>query len=117
MLFRSAAELGALWLAAVWRGDLELPTAAQQRECIEQIRSWKREHVQFEPSRSCAVSTRFQQYIDAILIELGQTPYRKLPNPFAEIFARYGGSDYSGIVERVRNEPPPEPRQCHPFIT
>lgn len=113
----AAAELGALWLAAVWRGDLELPSAAQQRECIDQIRSWKREHVQFEPSRSCAVSTRFQQYIDAILIELGQTPYRKLPNPFAEIFARYGGGDYSGIVERVRNEPPPEPRQCHPFIT
>ena len=113
----AAAELGALWLAAVWRGDIELPARDDQLRCIADIQTWKREFVQYEPSRSCAVSTRFQQYIDAVLLEMGETPYRKLPNPVAEVFSRYGGSDYSGIVDHVLAHPPDAPRQCQPFIT
>ena len=66
---------------------------------MDRIREWKRANIQFEPSRSVAVNTRFQQYIDILLKELGVSPYRKLPNVFAEIFGRYGSSDYTKIVE------------------
>jgi dimethylaniline monooxygenase (N-oxide forming) len=110
-----AAEIGALWLGAALRGDLELPDAATQLQSIDSIRQWKRDHVTFEPSRSCAVSTRFQQYIDALLRELGISPYRKMPNIFAECFVRYGGADYDGIVDRVVDHPPQEPRSVCQF--
>jgi hypothetical protein len=102
-------------LGAALRGDLELPDAATQLQSIDSIRQWKRDHVTFEPSRSCAVSTRFQQYIDALLRELGISPYRKMPNIFAECFVRYGGADYDGIVDRVVDNPPQEPRSVCQF--
>jgi hypothetical protein len=72
---------------------------------IENVRAWKRENIKFENARSCAVSTRFQQYIDILLKELQISPYRKLPNPVAELFSRYEASDYRGVFEeyeRVR---------------
>jgi dimethylaniline monooxygenase (N-oxide forming) len=68
------------------------------------IRDWKRENIKFENARSCAVSTRFQQYIDILLKELEVSPYRKLPNVFAEIFSRYGASDYKGIFEEYERK-------------
>ena len=94
-----SAEIGALWLAALWRGELTLPPAEQMERDIEHIRAWKREHIHFEPSRACAVNTRFQQYLDIMLTDLGQSPYRKLPNLFAEIFAPYRPADYAGVVD------------------
>jgi hypothetical protein len=66
---------------------------------IEYVREWKRANIKFENARSCAVSTRFQQYIDVLLKELQVSPYRKLPNPVAELFSRYGASEYRGIYE------------------
>ena len=63
------------------------------------VRGWKRAHVHFEPSRSCAVNTRFQQHLDLLLRDLGLRPYRKLPNLPAELFMRYGPLDYAGLVE------------------
>jgi hypothetical protein len=66
---------------------------------IEAIRDWKRENIRFEYARSCAVSTRYQQYIDILLKELGVSPYRKMPNIFAEVFDRYEAADYQGIYE------------------
>ena len=44
-------------------------------------------------------NTRFQQYNDIILKDLGLNPYRKMPNVFAELFAGYGAGDYEGVVE------------------
>ena len=32
-------------------------------------------------------------------MELGVSPYRKLPNPLAEPFSRYEASDYKGVFE------------------
>lgn len=105
-----AAELAAVWLCAVLRGDLKLPEAAAQERSILAMREWKREHIHFEPSRSCAVSTRFQQHIDTLLKDLGVSPYRKMPNIFAEALQRYGASDYAGIVQDVIDHPAPKPR-------
>jgi hypothetical protein len=53
---------------------------------------------------------RFQQYIDILLADLGVSPYRKLPNLFAEVFARYGPGDYVGVsaeYERRRQKRKP----------
>jgi len=92
-------EIGTQWLCAYLRGELELPSSEEMERSIEHVRSWKRENIKFENARSCAVSTRFQQYIDILLMELEVSPYRKLPNPFAELFSRYEASDYKGIYE------------------
>jgi hypothetical protein len=92
-----AAELGARWLAAKLRGDLVLPPPDEMERSIERVRAWKRAHIAFEPSRSCAVSTRAQQYLDILALDLGVSPYRKLPNVVAEVFGRYGSADYAGI--------------------
>jgi hypothetical protein len=106
----AAAEIGALWIGAALRGDLKLPETASQMRSIDVIREWKRQHVTLEPSRSCAVSTRFQQYIDALLRDLDVSPFRKMPNVFTEVFARYGGADYGGIVDHVVEHPPQQAR-------
>jgi cation diffusion facilitator CzcD-associated flavoprotein CzcO len=94
-----SVEIGTQWLCAYLRDELELPSAEEMERSIEHIRSWKRENIKFENARSCAVSTRFQQYIDILLKELDVSPYRKMPNVFAEIFSRYEASDYTGIFE------------------
>lgn len=94
-----AAEIGALWLAALWQGKLELPSQSEMEHAVEQVRSWKRANIHFEPSRSCAVNTRFQQYLDIMLADLGVSPYRKLPNVIAEVFSAYGAADYADVVD------------------
>jgi hypothetical protein len=92
-------EIGTQWLCAYLRGELELPSVEEMERSIENVRTWKRENIKFENARSCAVSTRFQQYIDIMLKELDVSPYRKLPNLFAEVFSRYEAYDYKGVYE------------------
>ncbi len=64
-------------------------------------------NIHFEPSRSCAVNTRFQQYLDIMLADLEISPYRKLPNVIAEVFAPYG----SGRLRRRGRRVPRAPSQ------
>ncbi len=104
------AEVSTLWLCAVLRGDLTLPGADEMQRSIARIRDWKRAHINFEPSRSCAVNTRFQQYIDTVLKELGLPARRKLPNIFAEMFAQYGARDYYGLTEEYNRAREKRPR-------
>ena len=107
-----AVEVGMLWLSAVLRGELELPSVEAMEASIERVRAWKREHVNFEPSRSCAINTRFHQYLDILLLELGISPYRKR-NLLAEIFDCYEAGDYAGLGEDYRRARAahPEPRK------
>ena len=95
----SSVEIGTQWLCAYLRGELQIPSVEEMERSIEQVRLWKRANIKFENARSCAVSTRFQQYIDILLKELEVSPYRKLPNPVAELFSRYEASDYRGVYE------------------
>ena len=97
-----AVEIGMLWLSAVLSGDLTLPSAEEMQQTIKKVQQWKRDYVNFEPSRSCAVNTRFQQYLDVLLKDLGLSPYRKLPNILAELFSQYGPDDYVDIFEEYR---------------
>lgn len=97
-----AVEVGTLWLAALWKGELALPSKTIMQQSIQHLQSWKREHIHFEPSRSCGVNTRFQQYLDILLKDLGVSPYRKMPNVLAEVFARYQADDYAGVWEEYR---------------
>ena len=113
-----SVELGTLWLCAHLRNEIKLPGQEEMERSIEHIRKWKRANIQFEPSRGVAVNTRFQQYIDILLKDLGISPYRKLPNILAEIFGRYGSSDYKGVVEeynrkRTRRTEPLSPLEVH----
>lgn len=100
-----AAEVGALWAVAMWRGELALPPREQMERDIAHVQAWKRAHIHHEPSRSCAVSTRYQQYLDILLQDLGLSPYRKLPNVLAEVFQRYGAGDYAGVVDEYLARP------------
>ena len=113
------AEISMIWLCACLNGDLVLPDREEMLRCIEAIREWKRKHINFEPSRSCAVNTRFQQYLDMMLRELGVSPYRKMPNPFAELFAQYGAEDYRGVFDEYFDQAKKRdiPLRSLPFIT
>jgi cation diffusion facilitator CzcD-associated flavoprotein CzcO len=94
-----AVEIGTLWLSAYLAGELELPSVEQMEQDIEQVRQWKNEHIRFEPERASGVNVRYQQYIDILLQDLQVSPYRKMPNIFAEIFDRYHCSDYKTVLE------------------
>lgn len=97
-------EIGTQWLCAYLRDEIELPSIEEMEHSIERIRNWKRANIKFEYARSCAVSTRFQQYIDILLKELDVSPYRKMPNIFAEMFSRYTASDYRGVYEEYERK-------------
>ena len=98
-----AVEVGMLWLSAVLTGDLTLPNADEMHQSMARVQQWKRDHVNFEPSRSCAVNTRFQQYLDVLLQDLGLNPYRKMPNVLAELFSQYGPDDYADVYEEYQS--------------
>lgn len=66
---------------------------------IDKVKQWKREHIAFEPTMSYVVLTRFQQYLDALMLDLNLSPYRKMPNGVAEIFRCYTADDYEGVVQ------------------
>ncbi len=100
-----SVEVGALWLSALWKGQLELPPVESMEASMAYLQSWKREHIHFEPSRSCGVNTRFQQYLDVLLQDLEISPYRKLPNVLAEVFARYRAADYAGVFKAYQCRP------------
>ena len=93
-----AVEVAMLWLGALLRGELELPAAAEMERQIEAVRQWKRDNILFEPSRSCAINTRYHQYLDVMLADLGLSPYRKRW-ALAELVAPYTAGDYAGLFE------------------
>jgi dimethylaniline monooxygenase (N-oxide forming) len=91
--------LGTIFTAAVWRGEVKLPKVEVMEATIERIRNYKRRRIVYEPSRLCAVNTRFQQYLDTLSNELRLSTWRKWPNVVGEFFLPYCGADYHTIVE------------------
>ncbi|MFT7459155.1 MAG: dimethylaniline monooxygenase (N-oxide forming), partial [Planctomycetota bacterium] len=97
-----SVEVAMLWLSALLNNEIQLPSVEKMEQSMSRVLEWKRQNINFEPSRSCAVNTRFQQYIDIMLKDLGVSPYRKMPNVFAELFVQYGASDYKDVFEDYR---------------
>lgn len=112
----AAVEVGMLWLSAYLRGDLTLPTTGEMEHEIDRVRAWKRANINFEPARSCAVNTRFMQHLDTLLLDLGLSPYRKLPSLSAEFFRRYGAKDYAGLVEEYERQRSVSPKLRPPAL-
>lgn len=94
----ATCEVGALWLVAAFRGDLQLPSPEEMATSAKRVAQWKQEHTAFEATYNLAVNTRYQQYLDVLLQDLGISQWRKLPNVAAELFMRYSPTDYCGIV-------------------
>ena len=88
-----AVEVGMLWLSAVLSGELTLPDADEMHQSMARVLQWKRDHVNFEPSRSCADPG------DVLLQDLD----RKMPNVLAELFSQYGPDDYADIYEEYQS--------------
>lgn len=97
-------EVGTQWICSYIRGELQLPDALQMEQSMSRIQQWKRTYVNYDPARAYSTSTRFHQYIDVLLKDLGVSPYRKMPNVFAEVFARYEAADYKGITEEYNDK-------------
>mmetsp|Transcript_24092 Transcript_24092/g.45032 ORF Transcript_24092/g.45032 Transcript_24092/m.45032 type:complete len:538 (-) Transcript_24092:355-1968(-) len=96
------AEVSALWLSAVMKGELKLPPPEKMLLAIEHVRKFKSERIAHEPTANSSVNTRYQSYLDGLLLELGLNPHRK-SNALLEWLTPYGAEDYSGIVAE-RNE-------------
>jgi len=95
----AVAHMNALWQVAVYRGDLVLPSVEGMLRETAQVRTWKLNRYDAEPTLNVAIDARCQQVLDMYCNDLGQTPYRKLPNVAAEIFDRYGPDDYDACVD------------------
>ena len=72
------------------------------RAVVRRISEWKRANMTPESTMHCGVNARFQQYLDTILLDLGQSPWRKLPNVLAEVADRYSPEDYKGVHAALR---------------
>ena len=97
-----SVEVAMVWLSAYLNEEIQVPSADKMEISMQLVLEWKRKNINYEPSRSCAVNTRFQQYIDIMLKDLGVSPYRKMPNVFAELFSQYGASDYKDVLKEYR---------------
>lgn len=100
----ASVEIGIQWLCAYWRGEIKLPSIEEMERSMKIVRDWKRTNIHYEPSRLQATSTRYQQYNDILLKDMGLSPYQKLPNIFAEIFGRYGTADYADIFDKYNKK-------------
>ncbi len=92
-------DIGTHWICACLKGEMQLPHTDEMESSMARVLQWKRTYVNHDPARSYSTSTRFHQYIDVLLKDIGVSPYRKMPNIFAEVFARYEAADYKGIME------------------
>jgi dimethylaniline monooxygenase (N-oxide forming) len=71
---------------------------------IKIVENWKNDNVTFEPTRAYSIITRFMQYMDVLLKDLGLNPYRKMSQGapcdyICEYFSYYDASDYYGVVD------------------
>lgn len=98
LLHVPGVEIAMLWVHAHLTGDLKLPPIEEMERSAERVRDWKREHTLFEPSRSYGIATRFHQYLDVMLGDLGVSPYRK-QGRLAELVGPYTAADYAGVFE------------------
>jgi len=91
-------EIGMMWVLAVLRGDLKLPSREKQLQAIEKEAKWKELNLLYEPTRCAQVGPRFFSYMDDILGEIGVSGNRK-NNFISEILVPYRSSDYKNCQQ------------------
>ena len=111
-----AVELAMIWVGALLRGDVLLPSSDEMLASAGRVHEWKRAHTQFEPTRAYLISNHFHQYFDVLLGDLGVTPWRK-GNRNAEINAPYGPADYATVFEEYEQARTSGPRRTLPLDT
>ncbi|RYE11041.1 MAG: NAD(P)/FAD-dependent oxidoreductase [Hyphomicrobiales bacterium] len=102
-----AVEVAMVWLGALLRGDIVLPSRDEMLASAARVHEWKRANTMFEPTRAYLISNRFHNYLDVLLGDLGVEPRRK-STLLAEINDAYGPADYAGVFEeyeRARGVP------------
>lgn len=109
----TGVEIGTLWTAALFRGELTLPPIEEMERSAKAVQDWKRKNGLGEPSRAYGISTRFHQYLDVLLSDLGVNPHRK-NGRLLEWIAPYAANDYRGVFSeyeqsRVTSSRPRQP--------
>jgi dimethylaniline monooxygenase (N-oxide forming) len=83
---------------------------------MKRVAQWKRDNQAFDPTLYFVTHARFHQYLDTLLrkffllvlisshllslslvVDLGLSPHRKLPNLYSELFGIYGAGDYAHV--------------------
>jgi len=91
-------ELACIWLLAVIRGDIKLPSEEAQLKDIERVWKWKIENMA-PHSTTCVVNTRFHHHFEELLNDLGVSTQRK---PFfLDYWRPYFPEDYKDVVYEV----------------
>ena len=91
----------AAWLAAVFAGDVKLPSADAQRAEIEALRRWNEGFVTPRPNRSQILNLHQIPYLDDLVADIGRNPARK---PFLlNQFTPYRSVDYRDLFAPATN--------------
>jgi len=93
-------SLQARWLADVLSGKVQLPSAEDMRQNIEERKSWKQSWMPFSSARSARLLAHAQHYHDELVKDLGKSPLRKTGffAPLKELIFAYEPKDYASIV-------------------
>lgn len=105
------SEVAAHWLSQWFRGELDLPDAAEMEQEIARVRAWAAEVF---PSRheGYFIGAYVAQYVDELMRDMG-LPTRRTANPFSEYLAPLWAERYSDVVKerkRVRTRARPDNR-------
>ena len=90
----------ATWVARYFSGLLDLPSARDQLDEIEALKTWNRGFVTSRPNRSQILNLHQLPYVDELLTDMGLKPRRK--NALVDQFVPYHSSDYEEVVNSVQ---------------
>jgi dimethylaniline monooxygenase (N-oxide forming) len=97
----SCVEVSMIWYAAAIAGDLALPPPDEMEASAARVSQWKRDNTLFELTRSYGLATRFHNYIDVLLRDLG-VRHRRKASRFAESTETYYPADYAGVFDEYQ---------------
>jgi cation diffusion facilitator CzcD-associated flavoprotein CzcO len=95
--------LGSVWLASFVRGEITLPSATEQRNCMERVKTWKAQNMSTGPTTNCSVNSRVFPYNDTLMKDLGLSPKRKW-TPVTEMLMPYTPNDYRGVLAQLQKK-------------
>ena len=93
-------SLQARWLASMLAQKIQLPSAGNMRQNIDEMRKWKQSWMPFSSARSARLIAHTQHYHDELLKDMGTSPLRKTGffAPLKELIFPYEPKDYASVV-------------------